>query len=66
MRDLREWKKYVAEREENIAALGDIQNPLYQDNTTTTRNPNRKSFFGKWKKKKEIIIKENEKQMKVN
>ena len=48
LRDLREWKRYVAEREENIAALGDFQNPLYQSNTTTTRNPNRKSFFGKW------------------
>ena len=47
LRDLREWKRYVAEREENIAALGDFENPLYQSNTTTTRNPNRKSFFGK-------------------
>jgi len=47
LRDLREWKRYVGEREENIAALGDFENPLYQSNTTTTRNPNRKSFFGK-------------------
>ena len=60
LRDLREWKRYVAEREENIAALGDFQNPLYQSNTTTTRNPNRKSFFGKWFFEKEKISKENE------
>ena len=45
LRDLREWKRYVAEREENIAALGDFKNPHYQSNTTTTRNPNWKSFF---------------------
>ena len=66
LRDLREWKRYVAEREENIAALGDFENPLYQSNTTTTRNPNRKSFFGKWffEKEKEIIIKENENKWK--
>ena len=66
LRDLREWKRYVGEREENIAALGDFENPLYQSNTTTTRNPNRKSFFGKWffEKEKEIIIKENENKWK--
>ena len=66
LRDLREWKRYVAEREENIAALGDFENPLYQSNTTTTRNPNRKSFFGKWffeKRKKLLkIMEKNEKK----
>ena len=66
LRDLREWKRYVAEREENIAALGDFENPLYQSDTTTTRNPNRKSFFKKWFFEKEKYNLREWKQMKEN
>ena len=39
MRDLAEWKRYTAIREANEAALGEIWNPLYTGNTTTTANP---------------------------
>lgn len=47
LRDLREWKKYMAEKEEAERMFADVTNPLYVGNTTQTANPahKRRSFF---------------------
>ena len=48
LRDLREWKRYLAEKEENERRFGNITNPLYVGNSTGFANPtNRRSFFGR-------------------
>ena len=43
LRDLRAWKRYVAQKKENEENLGNTFNPLYVGNKTSFANPSFKN-----------------------
>ena len=45
MKDLRDWKRYVAMKEANEARLDEAFNPLYEASVTTVENPMQYKIF---------------------